>query len=321
MPYISIIVPVYNVEKWLERCILSLVSQSYDNIEIILVDDGSTDNSGSICDKYAALDARIRVIHKQNSGLSGAKNAGLDAAEGDFITFVDSDDFVTTDYVKYLLSLFDICPESNVCACAHFIVKDGACRVSTDYADKCVLPRKEVYKYLLYHDRVDVCSWAKLYRRQVFDSLRFPVGKLYEDTYLFCDVMSKSRFMVFGGRAQYFYIKRVGSIVSGGFNKSRLDYLDATEHLVNGITYPDLHRGCVRRLSHARLSVLRYMENCKREYLPYRKRLKRQILDTAPCVLFDKNTPKRDKAAICLLFFGTAVFFRGWRTYERLRRV
>ena len=320
MPYVSIIVPVYNVLPYLCRCVSSLTGQSFDNIELILVDDGSTDGSGELCDILARDDPRIRVIHKQNGGLSDARNCGLDAARGDYITFVDSDDFVTSDYVRYLLSLFGYSPKSNVAACAHFVVRDKKCKVSTRFSGRTVLCRRDVYRHLLYHDIVDVCAWAKLYRKSVFDSLRFPVGRLYEDTYLFSDVMSRTESIVFGGRPQYFYIMREGSIVNGGFCDTRLEYLDATERLVGNImSDPSLERGCIRRLSHARLSVFRYMENCGDEYLAFRRRLRRQILATAPSVLFDKNTPSRHRIALLLITLGTSPFYYGWRIYERVR--
>lgn len=320
MPKVSIIVPIYNVEKYLDRCVESLVNQTYTDIEIILVDDGSPDACPKMCDKWAKKDARIKVVHKQNGGLSDARNAGIDAAAGEYLTFIDSDDYVKDTYTEYLMSLFSYSKSAKVTACNHYIIRDEKQIKNAEFDGVVVFDRKTAFENVLYHDRVDVSACMKIYHRSVFDTIRYPKGRRYEDTYVFGDILNTTEEFVYGGTPQYYYFQRDESIVNGEFSHHRLEFIESVERLVDACKkYPEFSDGCIRRLSHARLSVLRYMENCDEKYFELRKKLRGEILATANMVLNNPRTPKRDKAALLTLKLGIKPFFIAWRIYGKVR--
>ena len=212
-PKISVVLPIYNVEKYLEKCIETVLKQTYSNIEIILVDDGATDSSPQICDKYAKLDNRIRVIHKVNGGLSDARNAGTAVATGEYITYIDSDDYVTETYVEYLYSLIEKY-QTKVALCTHTIVFEGGKEVALGNGEQEVLDAEKCLERMLYHDVIDTSAWGKIYAIDLARQISFPKGKLFEDigtTYKFFLASGK---IACGYEPQYFYGIRKNSIVT-----------------------------------------------------------------------------------------------------------
>ncbi len=216
-PLISVIVPIYKVEEFLPTCLDSILAQTYKNLEIILVDDGSPDNCGMICDEYAKKDSRIIVIHKENGGLSDARNAGLDICTGDYISFVDSDDYVDKSFIE---SLYCNLSESkaDLAVCFFRYVRPGE-----------VLRRKTTHRHgvtnftgndllnKLYDPSwipANVVSWNKLYKRFIWDNLRFPVGKLNEDEYVIVDIYNRAKVVAVSNAKLYFYRLRDNSIMS-----------------------------------------------------------------------------------------------------------
>ena len=319
-PLISVIVPVYRVERYLDRCVESVLVQDLADYELILVDDGSPDRCGDICESWAGKDPRICVIHKENGGLSSARNAGLDCARGDYISFIDSDDWVTKDYLSYLLLLF--AKSSSFTACNHTVIRKGKrknnCHIDTE---KRVLTRKQAFEEVLFHGCIDVSGWGKLYKKELFEGLRYPEGRLFEDTYLFGDILNRSQSVVFGNKPCYLYEMHGESIVNKDFTEKNLQYIEAAERLAALALEvdPGFQTGAVRRINHARLSVLRYMENCSLNYAELRMNLREEILNDAPLYLRDHRTPKRDKIAVKLLRLGFAPFYFGWNLYGILR--
>ena len=320
-PLVSIIVPVYGVEAYLEKCVRSILGQDMPEFELILVDDGSPDACGEICDRFAGQDNRVQTIHKENGGLSDARNAGIDAARGEYLSFIDADDFVEPTYLSFLLSLMQAATGCKVCQANHFVERNGKSGPAYPTEETTVFSTRNAYEAVLYHDRVDVSAWGKLYHRSVFDSLRFPKGRLYEDTFVFGDVLNSTPSYVFGGSPQYHYVQRENSIVNRGFSEKTLQFMDSVQRLTETAlrSWPDLDAACVRRMTHARLSVLRYMQHCPKEYLALRDELCRQVLSSAAAVCADAKTPKRDKLAIWLLRLGYAPFYSGWKIYNLLR--
>lgn len=321
-PLISVIVPVYKVEPYLDRCVESVLDQDYTNFELILVDDGSPDRCGEMCDEWAQKDRRIDVIHKANGGLSSARNRGIDRARGAYITFIDSDDWVTKDYLSYLLSLFSSNPESQVSCCNHYIVRSGQKKVaiSQDRALE-VFTRQEAFEQLLFHGKVDACAWAKMYKRDVFSSLRYPEGWWFEDTWLIGDVLKATERIVCGNRCCYFYEIRNDSIANGSFKPEHLMFVDAAKKLAEDAisVNPGNKTGGVRRVNHARLSTLRLMEHCDRRYQSIRNQLRRDVLVDARKYINDPRTPRRDRVAVALLEMGLFIYYTGWKLYTRFR--
>ena len=181
-PVISIIVPVYKVESCLRQCLDSICAQTLREIEIILVDDGSPDNCGKICDEYAARDSRIRVIHQKNGGLSAARNAGIAVARADILGFVDSDDWIEPD--MFALLYHDLVKEeADIAVCGKFCHKNGTVTPLGD-GTYCVLSGCGAIRMLYQQDGVGRVVWNKIYRRSLFDEIRFPVGRIYEDNFV-----------------------------------------------------------------------------------------------------------------------------------------
>lgn len=231
---ISIIVPVYNVEQYLNNCINSIVSQTYHNIEIILVDDGSTDKSGEICDKLKQRDGRIVVVHKINGGLSDARNAGLNIASGRYVMFVDSDDYIPNYAVDYLYKLLKD-NDSNVAIGALRMTKELDSRQKLKNGKIYLYNNKEAIGQILYANLFSTSAPAKLYEKKLFDDIRFPVGKLHEDLYTIYKVIDKAHKVVYGNEIVYFYFHRVGSITASKFSVKRLDAIDALKQLKTNI--------------------------------------------------------------------------------------
>lgn len=236
MPTISVIVPVYRVEEYLPECVDSILAQTYRDFELILVDDGSPDNCGAICDAYAAKDSRIRVIHQENQGLSGARNTGIDAAAGEYITFVDSDDLVHEKYLEILLATRKDDTDITICQLEEFL--DAASPGTTRPLDydiqitTCYKPKSALIK--LYEGRADlpINACGKLYRKEMLNGLKFPVGKLHEDQFFV-----PRAFYLVGSIAScnaklYFYRTRRESIMRTAFTAKRYDDLWAIDSCI-----------------------------------------------------------------------------------------
>lgn len=218
---ISVIVPVYKVEAYLEECIASIVSQTHRNLEIILVDDGSPDNCGAICDYWAEKDSRIQVIHKENGGLSDARNAGIAAARGDYIAFVDSDDWILPDMCEKLLTAL-IRENADISACN--IRTCYPTRQSTYGCKAYTVGNSEKILSMLYQDTMyPVSAWNKLYRRSLWADIRFPKGKICEDAFTTYLLVDKAGTIVQIPDALYCYRIRENSIMTSTFSAKRMD--------------------------------------------------------------------------------------------------
>lgn len=225
---ISIIVPVFGVEPFLDECVLSLLRQTYEDLEIILVDDGSPDCCDRICDHYAALDPRIRVIHKKNGGLSDARNAGLDVACGEYIGFVDSDDYVSSDMFAFLHSLMEN-TNSDISICGHVKTShNGKPRLFLNHKKVYVMDSQEALAKMLQLGLYESFAWNKLFRRELFDSVRFPSGHLHEDLYTTYKAFDKAERIAYCKQVKYFYRQRIGSILHTVYSPKYYDYIQAS---------------------------------------------------------------------------------------------
>jgi len=227
---ISIVVPIYKVEKYLKKCLDSIINQSYRNLEIILIDDGSPDNCGKICDEYAIIDNRIKVVHKENGGLSDARNCGIDIAKGKYITFVDSDDYIESQYVE---KLYDAIQANNtkMSQCNILIVDDnGEILEKTGYENISVKTSKELLKELYgEHCIENIVAWNKMYERELFKDLRYPTGKIHEDEFTTYKILYNIDKVAIANDYLYNYRKNENSITERKFNLKRLDMIEAFE--------------------------------------------------------------------------------------------
>ena len=228
-PLISVIVPVYKVEPYLDKCVRSIVGQTYTNLEIILVDDGSPDNCPAMCDEWAEKDSRIKVIHKANGGLSDARNAGLVVASGELIGFVDSDDWIEPEMYERLYAAMQR-DGSDIAACAvRMVWEDGTPDRLLTVSKNCVLGKHEAQKALLEESDLKQPVWYKLYRRSTIENIPFEVGKHHEDVFWSYRAVGNAERVSLIDYVGYYYLQRSGSIMCGGYSLKRLDALEAVE--------------------------------------------------------------------------------------------
>lgn len=245
MDLISIIVPVYNVAPYLDRCVQSLVDQTYPELEILLIDDGSTDTSGVLCDAWAAKDHRIKVIHKPNGGLSDARNAGLRAATGTYLGFVDSDDYVRSDMYQLLIDRM-ISDNSDISACGVQMVYSNSTNKSLTQAGSCILSRFEAMKSIISEDWLKQPVWYKLYKTALVRSIPFPVGKHHEDVFWSYQAIANAKQVSVFDSPCYFYLQRSDSIMGKSYSLKRLDAIE----------------GKLQRLDYIRLHIPELLDLC-----------------------------------------------------------
>lgn len=254
---ISIIVPVYNVEKYLKKCVDSIVNQTYKNLEIILVDDGATDNSGKICDELVELDNRIRVYHKKNGGLSDARNYGVERAAGDYIGFVDSDDYIDAEMYE---KLYEAIKKENVdvAECNLKIVYPEKTDLFTDQKYYQICNKQEYLEEYLKIEKFFGSACVRLTKADIAKKLKFPVGKLYEDTYYAYDLIGIVDKYVIMDNPYYNYLMRENSITNAKFNPRIFDLIEIVEKFHTNVykNYPSLKEAADCRKMYAYFSVL-----------------------------------------------------------------
>lgn len=228
---ISVIIPVYHVADYLERCIQSVILQTYKNLQIILVDDGSKDICSDICDAWAEHDSRIEVIHKENAGLSAARNSGIEAARGQYLYFLDADDYIEHDMLEILYSALK--KEAAEIAICNFVYEDEQGRSLYEERDyhlsvykvqsgrECLLQAMK-YMYAVYE-----VAWNKLYKCELFQTLRYPHGKIHEDEYIFYQLLYPCKRVVCIPEVKYHYVQRSGSIMTQKNERQQRDYCEA----------------------------------------------------------------------------------------------
>ncbi len=283
---ISVIIPVYKVEDYLEKCVESVINQTYSNLEIILVDDGSPDCCGEICDKYAEKDRRIKVIHKENGGLSDARNAGMKIATGEYFAFIDSDDWVESGYFDALYRLLkdNDADLSAISLCS--VNEEGKeigrhCDGETHLLDDTV-----AMENMFHRDGLPWCAQAKLYKRSLFDGITYPRGILMEDKATTYKIFARCKTIVYSDIPLYKYLVRQGSIMRSSFSPEGLRTFDIQEELNSFIeqNYPDsaavTHAYTVRVaiLMLCKMSAAGYEDEEKSEkFFGYMKKYKKEF--------------------------------------------
>lgn len=248
---VSVIVPVYNVEKYLKKCISSIVVQTYVNIEILLVDDGSTDNSGKICDMFAQNDDRIKVYHKENGGLSSARNYGIEQAKGEFITFIDSDDYISERFIEILMSLIKKYSAEIAFLGVELVDEYGHCVLKKDgIAKEGIFNHEQALKEMCLNRKTGVSACAKIYKIALFDDIRYPIGKLYEDIRTTPYLFAKAKIIAYSTQRLYYYVQRNTSIMHRTITDKDYVLFDAFDELLDFIdkNFPAIHSAAVVRI-------------------------------------------------------------------------
>ncbi len=322
LPLVSVIIPVYNVAKLLERCVNSVLAQTYQNLEIILVDDGSTDMSGKFCDVFKKKDSRVRVVHQENRGLSGARNTGLDLATGDFVTFVDSDDSISNDLVELLV---DLCRQYetklSICGFAEFSANSetfpnleqrqrlarAAVSKTTSWPspppnleDSALMSTTACLVEMLCERGFSMSAWGKLYARELFLDARFPEGKLYEDVGTTYRLVLQCPTVAISPAQKYNYYLTTNSLSRSTFSRRNLDLIELTDKMCDDLIAwsatrdvaerTELENLVKKRRVHARFSILRLMLAVDPKSLPSHTTLHSGDEKTSTSAPFDRKS-------------------------------
>lgn len=314
---VSIIIPVYNVEKYLKKSLESVSNQTYNDLEIILVDDGSTDSSGEICDKFAEINSKARVIHKENGGLSSARNTGIKVAKGDYIAFLDSDDFLAVNYIETSLHL---CDKYNAQISIMGMVYIGE-SVNQEIVDKekknkiMVLGKGDAIKESLYQKHFSCCAPGKLYRKEVFEGIEFPLNRLSEDLAVCHLILNNADTIVFSSQNGYYYRQHNNSIMHT-FNQRRLDALIWTNKIEQfcTVTYPLLVSAAKCRSFNVAVHLALDLPHIKEENHDYYKTIWKEIVRTRNAVIMTGECRFREKAAAIISYFGINVLRTVWNS-------
>lgn len=315
-PLISVILPVYNVEKYLKKCMNSVLSQTYSNLEIILVDDGSTDSCPALCEEFAR-DERVIVYHKANGGLSDARNYGIERAKGEYITLIDSDDYVDTDYIEYLFALLTKY-ETRMAIAQHRVhYNNGSVKENSKIGNES-MTAEQCLESLLYHDTIDTSAWGKLYHRYLFREVRYPKGKIFEDIGTTYALIFQCDYIAIGYESKYNYVFHDNSIVNSAFSPSKLDLIEMTDKMAQDVVirYPELKQAVLRRQVYARISTLNQMLDVK-DYSEEKENILNFVRYNKWNIIRDCKAPKRDKIALILLNISFSLYKAIWMLYRR----
>ncbi len=303
---VSVIIPVYNVQDYLARCVDSVLAQTYTDLEIILVDDGSIDISGDMCDEYALKDSRIRVIHKENGGLSDARNAGLEIARGNYVTFIDADDYVHPSFVELLLETAHS-TGAPIAVCTWQELNDGDTprKVKTRNPRVTTYTQEEAINSVFYQRRLNHSACSRLFEMQLFHDLRFPEGALYEDLAVIYPLLRKVKKVALLKAPMYYYMHRPGSIITTmSLRRTQvLDHLEKLEEQVASEAPQYLPAVRSRRLS-ASFNMLRLMPASDLQWQPTKERCWEYIKTMRNSCLKDRKVRLKNKIACLLSYFG-----------------
>lgn len=310
-PLVSVVIPVYNVEPYLHECVTSVVEQTYTNIEIILVDDGSTDSSGTLCDEFALSDSRICVFHKKNGGLSDARNYGIRRSHGSLISFIDSDDYVSPDYIMYLYQAL-VRGKTDIATTSICIFREGEPpkEHKRDTAEFHVYDACEALEDMLYMRHLEPNAFPKIYKKELFDTIQYPVGKLYEDIATTTKLIDKAGKIAYLDEKDYYYRIRPNSIQTASFNPKKLDLLDQL-NVVKSIVqakYPSVINAYYSKEQSALFNLYMNINRCDiKENLKIADRLWAEIKNNRISVLRDREARTDARIASLLSFSGPSL--------------
>lgn len=327
---VSVIIPVYNVDKYLGRCVDSVLKQTYSNLEIILIDDGSEDKSGDLCDYYTETDRRVRVLHKKNGGLSDARNTGIEMAKGKYVYFVDSDDFIAMDAIGLLIESIlshdaDIATHGYV----HYY-DEGSDGIAYNFANntQSTLSNTDALEKLLYEENVTTSACMKLYKRQLFgENIRFPLGKIYEDLAIVYRLFAEADKIVLNSVPKYYYYERVGSTTQRSFSSKRMDGLDIAKEQLNFIDekFPTLTAAAQYRLFAEAVYISMKMPWHKNFYKIEKEAISEVIHQYRRAVLINRKAKWSMRQRALIVFLGIrpmVLFFKArsalWRSIKRV---
>ncbi|MDQ5984140.1 MAG: Undecaprenyl-phosphate 4-deoxy-4-formamido-L-arabinose transferase [Eubacteriales bacterium SKADARSKE-1] len=309
-PKISIVVPVYKVEKYLDKCIKSILAQTFKEFELILVDDGSPDNCGKICDSYKEQDERVRVIHQKNAGLSCARNTGIDEAAGEYIGFVDSDDYIASDMFSFLYENL-INNNADISVCGLYNCFGEKLVPQYDKEELYILKGEEALKMALEGVKFSMHAVNKLYKKSLFESCKFPPGKLSEDAFTIPVLLSNAKAVVVNTVPKYYYIQRRESITNSSFKENDFDVVLAYSKNLDMVKqkFPSLKKQAEFRYLWSYMYVLDKMlltQNFKD--VDKLNEIILKLRKNTSKILLNPYFSKKRKFAMALLFFNHKLY-------------
>lgn len=318
---VTIIVPVYNVEKYLERCLNSIIKQSYSNLEIILIDDGSTDNSGKICDEFQNIDKRIHTIHKKNGGLSSARNTGMDKAHGIYITFIDSDDWIDERFIELMVSEMEN-TGSDIVQCGYKrINSSGKITYETNLKKQYLVTKKDILDAFFITGNFQTMACAKLYKNSFINDYRFMVGKNNEDTILMADIMDDLSQISIIHNNLYNYFYNPESITNTRLNTTKIEqaYYSAYYMLKKcENNYPDYAPYMLFNICLVSVSLYNLAEKDQRKYKKWIKENFRKSYSQIDLKKIGRR--KIDKIRITFFYVSPEITVKLYRKLCRLLR-
>ncbi len=323
MSGISVIVPVYNAEQYLTNCIESILSQTFQDYELILIDDGSTDESGVICDEYARKNRQIKVIHQSNAGPSAARNRGLEESRGNYITFVDADDYVEMSYLEKLWQTLERYGADLVVG-GMVVVREGKRSkrrkdmVAPELKMERMATREEAYRGMLEGKHALLFAWGKLYHRRLFQGLQYAEGEIYEDVKIICKLIERAERIVLTSYAGYFYIQRLGSITHEAMSHKHMILLENEKRLWTFMKdrYPKLESLAKRQYLNSCFFLIEKMASDPK-FQGECRNLRKIILKNWKYLLFSTCVSWMERGGMICLLFGIPCYRETWKLFTK----
>lgn len=313
---ISVIIPVYNVEEYLDRCLMSVVKQSYKELEIILVDDGTKDSSGRMCDTWAEKDDRIKVIHKPNGGLSSARNSGLDIITGKYVMFVDSDDVLSEKLISTLYTRLTE-SQSDLSICDPLHIFDNTPPKFEDTGETRILEPVVAIQEMWYQKSFLASAWGKLYKSELFNDIRFTVGRFYEDIDIMHEIFWKCNKIAYCNAKLYGYVHRDESITTQKFSQKDLDIFIISNKILRFATENDKTLLPAAK-SYATVAAFRiYLNAPESGFEDAVKQAEQTIAKYGHEVLHDDNIRSKQKYALIMFFYCRPIMKLVYRHINR----
>lgn len=330
MPLLSVIVPVYNVENYLVKCINSILNQTFSDFELLLIDDGSTDNSGKMCDNFALKDRRIKVFHQPNSGLSMARNIGIEHSSGKYLSFIDSDDWIEKDMYGKMLDLVFGGKDIDIIVCGHRVLTEmGKIEEEIVFPKTISLSGIEATKLILEDKDLPSFAWNKIYKKKLFDTIRFPNGRIYEDTATIYQIFHLSKDVQIVNGIFYNYLRREGSICLtadslkvarrsyDNFKAFYERYLFAKRH----IEYTSVLETCTQKAFMLGINLIHSMIKEKSLYESYDNLYVYDSIREMDNIIGNKEIPAKKKIEYLLLRLNPSFYNSIVRLFYRLHAI